>query len=247
MLSNFIAVGAEYVTSSLLDIHSVGNYMSSDECGGERWFCGECFNTIFGNGKKLGSNWMKAVIDAKVQETVQMLDKPTWFKELVALLDDRFMDIDRRVNTNIDLLAADLSNFKVQVEDQILSLNSAETEVEDLSSKSPLRKRKMAVPSSHTMKGSVPVSSVPVRNSFSCLSSHEPVLHDDVPQQQYVANRKTTPVSYKAALKLDSSNPAANVSVLKKLNSLKNKNEDYVNDFNCKSSKNGSLNIMFKS
>jgi len=97
---------------------------------------------------------------------------------------------------------------------------------------SPPRKRNKAAPSFSSSD-----FTVPVKNSFSGLT---------LPDPEPVMILKP-PVSYKAALKLDSKNAAANASALKKLNAEKMEKDAKVKDFNCKSSRNGSINVLFKS
>ena len=59
--------------------------------------------------------------------------------------------------------------------------------------------------------------------------------------------KKTQPLSYKAALQLDCTDSASNVNAMKKLTTLRYQKGSNLPDFDCKSTKDGTINVLFKS
>lgn len=159
------------------------------------------------------------------------MQKPTWFKDLTAVLDAKFDEIDNKVNSNIDILAADLNNFKTNVNEKLSSFSHAATN--NMDALSPLRKRKTPFPSQ-------PACQTPAVTTS--IGTYSTVVADNI--------SRITPVdapSYKAVLKLDNSDADANAAALKEMTSLKTQNGDGFPDFDCKASNDGSIKMLFKS
>lgn len=171
------------------------------------WLCSQCLSN------------MKTM---NVAETVETLSKPAWLGELTALFENKLQEIDHKVNSNIDILAADLSSFKEEVGNQL----RPQMAIDDCSS--PLRKRRIVT-------ASIPKPiSVPPRKAGSTTHVTPP----------YTPPVSVSPMTYKAALKLDCGDAAA----LKEISSLKAQKELHVPEFDCKASKEGSaINVLFKS
>ena len=151
------------------------------------------------------------------------MSKPAWLGELTSLFEDKLQDIDNKINSNIDILAADLLSFKEEVGNQ-LSLRP-ELLANSFSSFSPPRKRKSPTGSNY-------------RSSASTL----PIVDFTTPAT--ISPVPVSPKTYKAALKLDCGDAAA----LKEISNLKAQNEFHVPEFECKATSEGSsINVLFKS
>ena len=61
---------------------------------GTGWFCPPCFQKVFADRKKLGS----AVVSKP----------PEWFQQFSKSLEDRLLDMDVKISTNMDLLVTDV-------------------------------------------------------------------------------------------------------------------------------------------
>ena len=99
--------------------------------GSFTWLCHSCRDKV--------RHLNNPVDDSKLD----VANKPGWFKELTDVLDAKFEEIDNKVNSNIDVLAADLNNFKENVKEKLTSFSHA---AKDPATDSPLRKRKVPFP-----------------------------------------------------------------------------------------------------
>ena len=128
-------------------------------------------------------------------------------------------DIDLKLSTNIEAIAADLASFKENFASQLKTFQESDlaypalTRINNPVTGNPPRKRKNAY------APTIPSQSLPT----SALS--------------------IAPDSYKAVLKLSSADATSNASVLKEM-CLEGKK---VPDFQSKASKNGCIDVLFKS
>ena len=177
------------------------------ELGSFKWFCQNCLDNM-------------AIPKIPAIEN----DKPSWFHELTSYFDNKFQELDIKVNKNIEGLAVDMSAFKQNVDTQLKTLKEvtptfpALSNVSNLSTGTPPRKRKNAQPGPVLSPQSLPISAIPIAAD-----------------------------SYKAVLKLDSTDATCNASVLKEMCVEKMKAGNIVPDFQSKASSNGSINLLFKS
>ena len=177
------------------------------------WLCSQCLNNV---KDKTNS-----------AEPVSSVSKPAWVGELTSLFENKLQEIDHKVNSNIDILAADLLNFKEEVGNQLL--RGPQSLVSNgFSSFSPPRKRKSPTGSN--------CRSTAITPPVDSLTTHViPATISTVP---------VSPKTYKAALKLNCGDAAA----LKEIANLKAQNEFHVPEFQCKASNEGSaINVLFKS
>ena len=154
-----------------------------------------------------------------------VLAKPPWFNDLADLFECKFKEMDLKVNSSIGLLAADLADFKGNVACELQTMKMKEPSVSrpfnhvvSGPSGTPPRKRKNAHPASTLPPESLPVPALPIAAD-----------------------------SYKAVLKLDSADSISNATVLKEMCIMKAKSGTNVPDFQSKASKNGCIEVLFKS
>ena len=152
------------------------------------------------------------------QKVGNVNDSPPWLHRLTKSLESKLHDIDTKVKTNIDALAADIANFKLNVGSQVQQVSSHSF---DQSLNSPFRKRRL------------PPACGGAAADCSVASKTPPPI--------------SSPDACKAVLKLDGDDAVSNASALKDMCALKSQDSNQLPDFRSKASKDGSIQVLFKS
>ena len=200
-LVNEIHCGFQSVERKNEDVNKLGSF---------KWLCRNCLDNV--------------ATPKDPTEDAHENTKPSWFQELTDFFNDKFKELDLKVNSNIDFLAADISDFKENIASQLKTFKEVTPIFPPLgyatvaSTATPPRKRKHAQPGSVLPPQSLPSSALPIAAD-----------------------------SYKAVLKLDSTDATSNASVLKEMCAEKMKTGNTVPDFQSKASSNGSIDVLFKS